>query len=130
MKRILVTILAIFYLGVSSGATLQFHYCMGKLVDWELSSKISEKCDKCGMKKGSTKDCCKTSEKQFKVDNSHKASGNDFLLKVSTTDLLFSGYALNNQIVVFSNTSDHPFANAPPGLSDVSVFLRNCNFRI
>ncbi|WP_200864732.1 hypothetical protein [Arcticibacter svalbardensis] len=36
MKKFFVTLFVVFYLGVSSGATMHFHYCMGQLVDMGL----------------------------------------------------------------------------------------------
>jgi hypothetical protein len=55
MKRTLLTILAIFYLGVSSGATVHFHYCMGELVSWGLAKQAGKVCDFCGMSKTTAK---------------------------------------------------------------------------
>ncbi len=103
---------------------------MGRLVEWELASEKSEKCDKCGMNVGATEDCCKTSEKQFKIESSYKASDHHFLLKASSIDLLFSGFLVDRQPVALSIIPEHPFSNAPPGTGNVPVFIRNCNFRI
>ena len=41
MKKLLITILALVYLTVSSGATVNLHYCMGKLMSWDLSLKAT-----------------------------------------------------------------------------------------
>ncbi|WP_207533458.1 HYC_CC_PP family protein [Desertivirga arenae] len=130
MKKVLVTILAIFYLGVSSGATMQFHYCMGRLVEWGLAVQKSENCDKCGMSLGTTKDCCKTSAKEFKIESSYKTSDHQFLLKASALDLLSFDYPASIQSFPQIIGSDHPYSNAPPGISSIPVFIRNCNFRI
>jgi hypothetical protein len=51
MKKFLVAILAIVYLGSSIGATTHFHYCMDKLVNWDFGQAKKDKCDKCGTSK-------------------------------------------------------------------------------
>jgi hypothetical protein len=43
MKKILVSILAVFYLASSVGATVHLHYCMDKFINWSLL-KGGDKC--------------------------------------------------------------------------------------
>ena len=50
MKKLLVTILALIYLGSSTGAMMHLHYCMGKLAETSFSKKNNATCNKCGMK--------------------------------------------------------------------------------
>jgi hypothetical protein len=131
VKKFFVTILAVFYLGVSSGTSLQFHFCMGKLVEWGLHTEKSEKCGKCGMKKAAAKKCCKTSQTELKAEKSHKVSSNDTSLQVFAPLLSESVNPFSNQRVVSELTVlNLPFSNAPPGLSSTPVFILNCNFRI
>ena len=47
MKKFITAILAVLYLGTSSGATIHMHYCMGKLADWGLGHKNSKTCGQC-----------------------------------------------------------------------------------
>src|SRR6187399_3294380 len=61
MKKILVSILAVFYLASSVGATVHLHYCMDKFIDWSLLKEDGDKCDKCGMAKDGG--CCKDENK-------------------------------------------------------------------
>ena len=74
MKRLLVTILAILYLGTSTGATIHMHYCMGKLVDMKLWHSGRDKCGNCGMKKSKAcaKKCCKDEHKLVKLEKDHR----------------------------------------------------------
>ena len=51
MKKFITAILAVLYLGTSSGATIHMHYCMGKLADWGLGHQNSKTCGNCGMEK-------------------------------------------------------------------------------
>gem|GEM_PF-4498858 len=61
MKRFLIVIFALLYIGLSSGITLTIHHCMGKLV--EVGIWQDETCNTCGAKHAH-KSCCST-ETQF-----------------------------------------------------------------
>ena len=65
MKKFVTAILAVLYLGTSTGATVHMHYCMGKLADWGLGHNKSKTCGNCGMEKSEEKDngCCKDEHK-------------------------------------------------------------------
>ena len=130
MKKVIVTVLAVFYLGVSSGATVYFHYCMGQLVESGLVSKEYQKCSKCGMKAGSAKDCCKHESKQVKIDNAQKLAAYSFHFQTFITDLAWNKYIAIPEIYVSSLTEEQPLSNAPPDTDSTPVFIRNCNFRI
>ena len=131
MKKLLITVLAVFYLGVSSGATVHFHYCMGELIEWGLANDNSEKaadCSNCSMKKGFSEDCCKDQKQEYKLKESQKAPLSAFkpvffaLTPVTYPDL--------DQILL-STTADLILeSNALPRTMKTPVFIRNCNFRI
>lgn len=63
MKKYLSVILVLFYIVVSSGITMSFHYCMGGLADWEIGM-IDTVCSSCGHKHGISSKCC-SMETQF-----------------------------------------------------------------
>ena len=71
MKKILVSIFAVFYLASSVGATVHLHYCMDKFIDWSLL-KGGDKCDKCGMEKDGG--CCKDENKFVKNNVDQKVA--------------------------------------------------------
>lgn len=130
MKKVIVTILAVFYLGVSSGATVYFHYCMGQLVETSLINKEFKACSKCGMKGGSTKDCCKHENKQVKVDNAQKLADYSYHFKAFSTDLPRSVYSETREIYASAFTEEQPLSNSPPDTDNTPAFILNCNFRI
>ncbi len=78
MKKFLVTLLAVLYLGMSSGIAMELHYCMGRLAGIELFSNDNECCTRCGMKekKGG---CCSDEYKFVKLEDAHKQAGNEQL---------------------------------------------------
>jgi hypothetical protein len=130
MKKFLVTILAVFYLGTSVGATIQFHYCMGKLVDWGMEYGYDSKCSICGMEKKSHEGCCKDEYKQIKNDNAQKVSESYTQLKKITSEaaqINFPEYSFKLPDIVPNEFSK---ANAPPRSCRSSIYIINCVFLI
>ncbi|MFI5187772.1 MAG: hypothetical protein ACHQF0_13660 [Chitinophagales bacterium] len=69
MKKFLIAILAILYLASTVGATIHFHYCMGKLYDWELVNAKNNPCTNCEMAKErhhQKHKCCNDEYRTFK----------------------------------------------------------------
>src|SRR5215212_4461214 len=58
VKKILATILSVLYLVTSSGATINFHYCIGKFAGLDVYTPVRAKCSNCGMQKENRKGCC------------------------------------------------------------------------
>ncbi len=129
MKKFLVTILAFTYIAVSSGATINIHYCMGKLMNWDLARKQEAKCGNCGMEKSAHKGCCKDEQKKLQIEKDQKVSESVFQFNQLVTDEAVIVYP--DAAVSFSSlVKDHPVAHAPPLINSVPLFLLNCNFRI
>ena len=66
MKRFLIVIFALLYVGLSSGITLTLHHCMGKLV--EVNMWQAETCNTCGAKYAH-KSCCSTETEFIKISD-------------------------------------------------------------
>ncbi len=128
MKKFLVTILALVYLSVSSGATISMHYCMGKLMAWELQETRNTACGTCGMEKSSHKGCCKDEQKKLQIDKDQKISESSFhFLKITPEAMNFHSRSFFYSSLFSIN---YPLAHGPPALTTVPIFIRNCNFRI
>ena len=129
MKKFLLSIFAVFYLGVASGATVHFHYCMGELLSWGLTKSETSQCGNCGMEKSDAQKCCKDEQKQLKVEKAQKAQSNFQFAKV-----VFPVTSQRPAEHVFTAVpvacTSHPFGNAPPRSAKAPVFLQNRNFRI
>lgn len=129
MKRLIATILLIIYFVASSGATVQLHYCMDKLVSWGLDGPSTKKCTGCGMDKKGHNGCCHDENKLIKIEKEHKASF--LLLKFSYLSLsLIAPLNLNDAPLVSDRVLFIPSVHAPPRASKVPTFLAVCNFRI
>ena len=130
MKKLVVSILAIVYFVSSTGATVQLHYCMDKLVSWEISGKRENKCPNCGMEKQGHGGCCKDEQKFLKNTDDQKVSeaaiqlmnGLITPLPVISTD--------STEFYTSSIIENYPICHAPPIISGTDILVRNCIFRI
>jgi hypothetical protein len=130
MKKIIIAIVAFFYLVISSGFTVHMHYCMNKLAGWGLFHSDKDKCGICGMHKGDTKGCCKDEHKAVRFINDQKVTDNSFVntppLAQALHIYIVSGYSIIDLQPEYYEFHDLP----PPYLLSIPVFIRNCNFRI
>lgn len=132
MKKLITAILAVIYLGTSSGASVHMHYCMGKLADWGLGQNKSKTCSNCGMEKSEEKDngCCKDEHKFVKNDTDQKATESvvlNFILQIIDVPVPFF---LLSENPVSSITEEYPISHAPPRSGTLPVYLLNRTFRI
>src|SRR6187399_3264839 len=127
MKKILVSIFAVFYLVSSVGATVHLHYCMDKFINWSLL-KGGEKCNKCGMEKDGS--CCKDENKFVK---------NSIDQKLAESSIQLIQVAAVAMPVTFVCTSDYYFTSivqenllghAPLRNSGVGIYILNSVFRL
>jgi hypothetical protein len=130
MKRYLIFIFTLFYFSAASGATVEFHFCMGKLVEWGMAKPSESKtCSNCKMKMKDSKDCCKKNQQQVKIEKAQKAEFSfDFKsspIALAVPQIFEPGLSAIHQ----SNTGVH-FSNAPPRTEKTPVFLRLRTFRI
>lgn len=132
IKKLFVTFFAVLYLAVSSGATLHYRYCMGKLINISLwHHGHEEKCGTCGMdrKEKAAKKCCTDqhqqliSEKSSSVSYAHVSLGASVALPINEPFWLFTSNP-------GSPGPERLIKQAPPNHAEVPVFLRNCTFRI
>ncbi len=131
MKKLIITVLAVFYLGVSSGATVHFHYCMGELIEWGLSNDSSEgadDCSNCGMKKGVSENCCKDQKQELKLKESQKAPLSIFKTKILVVEPILYPELLVKNLPSFSEK--HSFVNSVTRTGKTPVFILIRNFRI
>lgn len=132
MKKVIVFILAILYLGLSTGATLHMHYCMGKYVGSSLTlHESSDSCSKCGMEKKASKNkCCKDETKLVKIEQDQKVTVPlDHTVDVTALELVHYNYIL--PIANFDSPIEDTFySNAPPLAFKTPIYVRNCDFRI
>lgn len=127
----MVTILALVYLGSSTGAVMHLHYCMGKLAETSFSKNNNATCGKCGMKTSLKKGgCCKDESKFVKNEQDQKASITHFefqqeaIALLPITSCMVVEAKLSNQLLIAYAP------NAPPDIHAPAVYLRVCSFLI
>lgn len=132
MKKFLVAIIAVLYMGTSIGATVQLHYCMGKLADWGIGQKPAATCSKCGMDKSAIKSnpCCKDEHKFFKNSSDQKSTESAFLMLQLMPAIVPSSYLDVVSVGIPTTTENNPVSHAPPHLNGLPVYIRNCVFLI
>ena len=132
MKKFVAAILAVLYLGTSTGATVHMHYCMGELADWGLGHNESKTCSNCGMEKSDEKDngCCKDEHKFVKNDTDQKTAQVSFQLMQLVEIALPVSFVEIPAADFPTVTEENPISHAPPRSGGVAVYVRNCTFLI
>jgi len=126
MKKILVSILAVFYLASSVGATVHLHYCMDKFIDWSLL-KGGDKCHKCGMEKDGG--CCKDENKFLKNNIDQKVAESSIQL-IQMAAVATPPAFIYTPELYFSSIKEYPTNHAPPRNNGVGIFILNSVFRL
>lgn len=132
MKKFIVAILALLYIGTSTGATIHMHYCMDKLADWGIGKNDSKTCGKCGMEKSNEKNngCCKDEHKFIKSVTDQKTVERDFqFIQLIAVALPLSFFEIPENNIP-SVTEVNPISHAPPRSSAVAVYILNRTFLI
>jgi hypothetical protein len=132
MKKLIVAILAILYMGSTTGATIHMHYCMGKLVDkglWHGKAKKCSLCKKQDKKKSCSKSCCKDSHKFIKLEKDQKTGETAFQFVQQVAVLYSNHFAEVFQPFTVSLTQAYPVSNGPPP-GKVHSYILHCTFRI
>ena len=130
MKKVAATIFLLIYFVTTSGATIQLHYCMDKLVGWSLVSKEKPKCAKCGMEKKGHKGCCHDESKLIRLDKVHKGSFNYFELSKLQPQIEKNINGNVEFLYILNPRVTYPITNAPPLHSSIPLYLYNSVFRI
>ena len=128
MKKILVAIIAVLYMGVSSGIAMDIHYCMGKKAGADFYGGENEKCGKCGMKNKAS-GCCNDEHKFYKLNDSHKTVSNDlsFETPVAIISNIFPVYTSE---IIHGSCKKSTLNNSPPQYQRQPACILYCTFRL
>ena len=126
MKKILTFLLAILYLGVSSGMAFQVHYCMDKVSDLTLIPAKVDKCSKCGM---SGNECCRDEVKFVKLHDAHKQTTSGYLISQPVVAIFRELPEFINPPLQ-ANAVAEPCANAPPSVFSLRLNVIYCRFNV
>lgn len=123
MKKLIIILFSFFYLGLTSGITLNLHYCGGKIKSISFFHSNDE--DGCCGKKMKSKGCCDEKTTIFKVKDNHQSSDN--------IKLAFNQYKVFDAVIpvlvskIILETNSHSILNyhAPPVLYDNPLYLKH-----
>ncbi len=131
MKKAVVFLLLITYTAVTSGMTVNYHYCMNKLDKTSLfTTKSDDTCGRCGMETSESNGCCKDEVKLVKLEDEQSRA-----LYVTDNKPFF--VLLPTALPVTSTNTLYPVllettvqANPPPLLKGQKTYLLYNVFRI
>ena len=131
MKKILLSILTLFYLTSTTGAMLETHFCMGKLADWSIGHTQSNTCGECGMEKTDKRSngCC-NDERIFVKNTADQKPGNPVLTPAPCFDCPEPRALPNPHDIVLSAVTAKPLGDAEHRRSNTPLYIRISVFRI
>jgi hypothetical protein len=123
MKKVVTFIVSLLYLSLTTGLSVNIHYCMGEISDVQFESYNND--DECKTKMP----CCDHAYHLVKVSDEHQQISNDLNLKAPVVELHWINLPGDELI---SSTIHHSItnANSPPLLTDPDIYIQNCVFRI
>lgn len=125
-KSLSIFILAVFYLLVASGLSINFHYCGGKLKDISFFDTVDKEKGCCGNKKRS-KGCCQNKSTIIQIKDDHRSSSDFKTPSNSAVDL---NYSLPQATLLFSSVFSEEICSnyhSPPLLNKPPIYL---NYRV
>lgn len=129
VKKAAASILLLIYFIVSTGFTVNLHYCMDKLHSWEVGAADNDNCEKCGMNTSKSSGCCRDEVKTVKLQQDLSPAGSiayDFELPAlvfNTSDFFILHYKTTDPLKEYRSHS-------PPLFTFSDTYLLNCVFRI
>ena len=130
MKKVFAILLTVIYLVPVSGASVHFHYCMGKMQKWSIGYDNSkDDCSICGMtqKKG----CCEDQHHSIQTDKQYSVSSVSIAIPKIAIEPLHHIEQFTSLNKTLHSISHSYLANAPPGrMQHIPIFIQNCSYRI
>lgn len=123
MKKTTAILLAILYTAITSGFTVNVHYCMGKLASVKLLSPATKECGKCG-KTDQSNSCCKDELKFCKVAVSHQAAKAQQPLAPQAMDLSLPLATLIAPSIHSVTSFTAYYHHAPPEKASIPLYKR------
>ncbi|MDB5196153.1 MAG: hypothetical protein JWP88_523 [Flaviaesturariibacter sp.] len=118
------------YFTVSTGFTVNLHYCMNKFHSWDLGSSEKEKCGQCGMKVKKSSSCCHNDVKVIKLQQDQLSSNAVSYVFSLSLALPIPFQSFNPAAAFPTATYQSPLAHGPPLISERDIYLRNRVFRL
>jgi hypothetical protein len=133
VKKVIIAFIAIIYMLVNVGFTVNVHYCMGEVDHISINESVSEHCGKCGMHTAESEGCCKDDFKLVKLTEDQKVkplSFYDFAAKTFSEAKELPNYSIAAilQPVIEPKTPHFYTDTSPPKAYNLLAFY--CTFLI
>ncbi len=130
MKKVFAAIVLLAYFTVSTGFTVNLHYCMNELSSWDLGNGENDRCGQCGMKVKKASGCCKSEVKVVKLQQD-VVSATAVVYNFSIPLILAHTFELfDTKPFVDKKDFVSPLAHGPPLIDKQDTYLRNRVFRL
>jgi hypothetical protein len=128
MKKLFLFCFSLLFIAASSGASLNVHYCRGKVSAVSLSIFPPPSCA-CG-KKAPKKACCKTESKLVKMQDDARQP--EFVNDHTLTQVVSLPFQERDVALPFVSNSPNPSYSFtdPPDAASVPLYLRHRVFRL
>ncbi len=131
MKKFAVSILAVFYLAITTGVIVNKHFCMNRLDSWQLYGTVSDECGRCGMPTGEVHGCCHDEVQVVKLHADQQPSSQIIFHIQAPVAMEAPGIFLYRLPQLAPGTGLPHFLNhSPPLLTSQDIYLKNRVFRI
>lgn len=112
MKKWILSLISVIYLGVSSGIAMEVHFCMGDKVGVTLYGDSDERCGRCGMEEEDN-GCCHDEHSFYKLSIDQKQVQNDLQI-IAPVAIIEPLPVFQQQDLVFSAPQSIPANHGPP----------------
>jgi hypothetical protein len=129
MKKALASILLLIYFTVSTGFSVNMHYCMDTFSSWDFGAVEGDSCDLCGMAKDKGNDCCRDEVKVLKLQQ-EMPQAKDLTYQIYLPSLIHTTWGFNVLSLQNGVHKEQHFNPRPRLLHQQEIYLRNCVFRI
>ena len=132
MKKVIASILAIFYLTLSCGLIINLHYCGGELELVAIQEKVSEeKC--CGI--SCSNNCCQDKILELKIKDAHKLNAeqvkNQKIYFDENTNNIYFNLNLKKSIASYFKLKSTSYLYKPPNFyKKKKLSITYCQFLI
>lgn len=129
MKNFLVSILAVLYLGLSSRATIDVHYCMDKLlgVDFNHPTASAKKCNNCGMEElTNVNTCCRDEDMALSLERVQNVSSFHYqFVQTSSEIVLKNSIHISPSLITKLSSNSFVSLDTILGKSKIPSYLLN-----
>ncbi len=131
MSRILLAISLFFLLILSSGWTLNVHYCMNRVEQVSLFAYEEHHCSRCGMEQEESNGCCHQEEQLVKlIQDQCPPQFSNYEIAPATVFISPVKKFISTDLIAKADPTSGPIHHPPPNGSPLPLFIRHGVFRI